>query len=395
MRILLIIDDYMPHSIKVGAKMMHELACEFINQGHQVSVLTPDSTIDKKIELFKLDGVDIYRFKSGEIKNVTKIKRAINETLLSFNAWKNYKIFLTANRHDLIVYYSPSIFFGPLVYKLKKIWNVPSYLILRDFFPQWTIDNNILSKYSLITYYFKFFEKLNYLSADTIGVMSQQNLEWFKNYYKTKKHLEVLHNWAKITKVNNYDSRYRKELNLEEKIVFFYGGNLGLAQDMMNIIRLAQKMKNEENAHFVLVGAGDEVELIEKRIKEDNIQNITLLSSVNQEEYKQMLVEFDIGLFTLSKNHKTHNFPGKLLGYMLQEMPILGSINPKNDLKDLIEDSSSGFISVNPDDEQFYEDAKKLLNSNIRKNCGKNARMLLINKFSVNSAVEQILRVGL
>ena len=39
MKLLLIIDDYLPDSTKVGAKMMHELALELKNNGHEVSVL--------------------------------------------------------------------------------------------------------------------------------------------------------------------------------------------------------------------------------------------------------------------------------------------------------------------------------------------------------------------
>ncbi len=41
MNICLIIDDYLPASIKVGAKMMHELAQKFIIKGHSAIVITP------------------------------------------------------------------------------------------------------------------------------------------------------------------------------------------------------------------------------------------------------------------------------------------------------------------------------------------------------------------
>ncbi len=379
----------MPHSIKVAAKMMHELACEFIKQGYEVSVITPDNTISS-LSVEKLDGVNIYRFHSGEIKNVGKVKRAINETLLSWNAWKNSKDVLKNNPHDLIIYYSPTIFFGPFIYMLKKQWNVKSYLVLRDFFPQWTIDNKILKKHSLITYYFKIFERINYAVADTIGVMSEKNLEWFSNYYKTEKPLEVLYNWADLQMFEKEHDRYRKELGLEDKVVFFYGGNLGHAQDMMNIVRLAVNMKDEKQAHFVLVGAGDEYELIQDNIENKDMENITLLPSVNQKEFKQMLSEFDIGLFTLNKKHITHNFPGKLLGYMVQEMPILGSINPDNDLKNVLEEFEAGLVTVNGEDQLFYENAKKLLDDTFRLQMGKNAKRLLMDKFSVLSAVEQI-----
>ena len=34
MKLLLIVDDYLPDSTKVGAKMMHELAVELKNNSH-------------------------------------------------------------------------------------------------------------------------------------------------------------------------------------------------------------------------------------------------------------------------------------------------------------------------------------------------------------------------
>ena len=392
MKILLIVDDYMPHSIKVAAKMMHELACEYIKQGHYVSVLTPSSTIINNIEFSTLDGVNIISFKSGEIKNVPKVKRAINETLLSFNAWRSCKQFFKENPHDLIIYYSPTIFFGSLVGKLKKLWNVKSYLILRDIFPQWAIDNKILKEKSLITSYFKYFENINYKNADTIGLMSEKNLRWFENYYKNPKKLEVLYNWTAIKKIETFKIKYRKELNIEDKVVFFYGGNMGHAQDMMNIVRLAKNLSNYKEVQFVLVGTGDEVGLIRNYINSNKISNIILLPPVNQNEYKQMLVEFDIGLFTLHKEHKTHNFPGKLLGYMVQELPILGSVNPGNDLKDLIDSYNAGLISINGEDDLFKANAIKLLNLTERKKISRNANKLLKDKFDVSLIANQILK---
>mgnify|MGYP000137799508 FL=1 len=41
MKLALIVDDYLPHSTRVGAKMMYELARELLFQGHQVTVITP------------------------------------------------------------------------------------------------------------------------------------------------------------------------------------------------------------------------------------------------------------------------------------------------------------------------------------------------------------------
>lgn len=451
MKICLIIDDYLPSSIKVGAKMMHELGEEFVALGHAVTVITPDSRLYNRVNRPKnyeisnvdgraichfdepeaapeeragdtsffarhlqmlssffvkpeikrknrgyaidhLDGITICRFSSGEIKNTSKITRAINETLLPYYAWKFAQDYFKQHPQDLIIYYSPTIFWGHLVSRLKKLWHCKSYLILRDFFPQWVIDNGILHPYSPITYYFNFFEQLTYHAADRIGIQSPKNLAWFAKNKCVNSPLEVLYNWAKDEPILESDGYYRRELQLDNKVVFFYGGNIGIAQDMMNIVRLAKALLPEPKAHFVLVGAGDEVELVRNAIQQDALINMTLLPPLSQEEFKKMLMEFDVGLFSLHHNHTTHNFPGKLLGYMVQSKPILGSVNPENDLQEVVEAAGAGLISINGDDESLLKNALTLLHDDrYRQAMGKNGKQLLDDMFSVNHAAKQIL----
>ena len=75
MRLLLIVDDYLPASIKVAAKMMHDLALECIAQGHEVTVCTVDDTLQVSFVVEDLDGVRVLRYRTGSIKNVSKIRR--------------------------------------------------------------------------------------------------------------------------------------------------------------------------------------------------------------------------------------------------------------------------------------------------------------------------------
>ena len=391
MKICLIIDDYMPDSTKAAARMMHDLAIEFKEQGHSVSVVTPNPYISTKVDTLILDDIKIYRFKTGHIKNVGKVQRAINETLLSYKAWNSCKDLLLANKHDIIIYYSPTIFFGSFVKKLKKVWDAPSYLILRDIFPRWAIDSGLLREKSMITKYFQYFESLNYQSADKIGLMSPKNLELFNKIYELNSKTEVLYNWASNDLIETKDKTYKKRYNLENKVVFFYGGNIGHAQDMINIVRLAHSMKNDSRAHFMLVGQGDEFTIVEEGIKEYNLNNMTLLPAVSQEEFMMMLSEYDVGLFTLHKAHSTHNFPGKILAYMTQGIPILGSINVANDVKEIIENAGAGLISSNGDDTIFLKNAQTLMNDDIRQLMGKKSKKLLTDIFSVQTASTQIL----
>ncbi|PLX67329.1 MAG: glycosyltransferase WbuB [Denitrovibrio sp.] len=390
MKICIVVDDYLPESIKAASKMMHELACEYHKLGHSVTVITPSPFINGKVQVLDIDNINVIKFKTGKIKNVSKVKRLLNEMSLSGTAIKSLHDFIKGNPHDLIVYYSPSIFWGSLVSKLKSEWKCPAYLILRDFFPQWAIDNKIIHEKSLVTKLLKFYEKKSYDAADRIGVMSPKNLEWFQNYYKTDKRLEVLFNWTSEVELSGKSS-YRKKLNLEDKVVFFYGCNIGQAQDMMNIVRLADRLSSNEEAFFLLIGEGDEYELVQNAVKERGLKNFMLMPSVSQAEYLEMLSEFDIGLFSLNKHHQTHNFQGKLLMYMVQGKPLLGSINPGNDLKQIVEQYDAGLISINGDDETFYQNALKLMDEEKRLTISRNAKVLLSEKFVASSAAKQVL----
>lgn len=392
MKLALIIDDYLPNSTRVGAKMFHELALEFIRRGHDVTVITPETGLQEKVSFGYFQGVKIWRFKTGPIKEVSKIERAINETLLSFRAWKSIKSQIKIGTFDGVVYYSPSIFWGYLVKKIKSRCQCPAYLILRDMFPQWVIDAGMLKAGSFIEHFFRLFERVSYRQADRIGLMSDKNLDVFRTVNKGYS-CEVLRNWASLkpTVLPQGYVPLRQRLGLDDKIIFFYGGNIGHAQDMANLMRLARNMADHPQAHFLFIGQGDEVELINSLAAEWALPNFTYLSSVNQDEFKFILSEMDIGLFSLSARLSSHNFPGKLLGYMVQSLPILGSVNAGNDLLDIINKNNAGLIHINGEDDKLVESALLMLHDvEIRRQFGLGAYALLKAQFSVESAAQII-----
>ncbi|WP_145510156.1 glycosyltransferase family 4 protein, partial [Yersinia rochesterensis] len=172
--------------------------------------------------------------------------------------------------------------------------------------------------------YFRFIERLNYSSADVIGIQSIANIKYFKECFSDRYKTRLLFNWVSPNlEKNNID--FKKHLGLENKVLFFYGGNIGKAQDMKNLVRLAKRLQHKSEAHFVFLGQGDEVTLIKDMVIQDKINNVTILPSVSQQKFKAILHEVDVGLFSLCRNHKSHNFPGKILGYMANSIPILGS----------------------------------------------------------------------
>jgi glycosyltransferase involved in cell wall biosynthesis len=391
MRILLLVVYYLP-STTSSAKLMSDLAAELQRLGHEVIVVAPDENILTDVETAVENGIQVLRVRTGRIKTASKWVRGFNEARLSDLIWDRGRPFFKDNPCDLIIYYSPTIFFGFLVKRLKKQFGCPSYLILRDLFPQWALDAGILRR-GLVYNYLKCKERQNHEAADIIGVQSPANLLYFReNGLDKKYHLEVLYNWTALEERSILPGDHRKRLGLQGKVVFFYGGNIGIAQDMDNIVRLAVNLQKEPDAYFLLVGEGSEVPRLRAEIASKGLINIAIHPAVGQREYLSMLSEFDVGLISLDHGLKTQNFPGKMLGYMYYSMPMLASINPGNDLKVILEDNEAGLVCINKDDETFAAFARRLLaDEALRLRMGRNARALLESTFSVSGAARQIL----
>lgn len=391
MRILILIDDYLP-SVKSGAKMIHELGLQFIQQGNRVILLTPSAVISHPVEESEEQGIHVVRVKTERLKGVSRLRRAVGEVTLSSTLWRGAGEFLKANPCDLIIYYSPTIFFGSLVKKLKALWNCPSYLVLRDIFPRWAVEAGILRK-GPPYWYFRRKELGQYEVADIIGVESPGNLAYFSGELGKKHYrVEVLHSWASANGAHSGRNDYRRQLKLENKVVFFYGGNIGVAQDVDNIVRLANSLKEHDNVFFLLVGEGSEIARLNQLIQDLRLHNIKILPAVPQEQYLAMLHEFDVGVVSLHRDLTSHNIPGKLLGYLSCGKPVLASVNPGNDVSRVLKEAAAGFCCDNGDDIGLHEAALRLANDcKLREEMGRNSLLLLETRFSDRAAADQIL----
>jgi O26-antigen biosynthesis N-acetyl-L-fucosamine transferase len=390
-RILLVTDDYYP-STKSGAKMIRDLGREFMGQGHTVTVLTPSDRISSDMEVADENGLQIVRVKSANLKKVSKPLRAWRESRLSSSLWRGAGSFLRRNPHDLIIFYSPSIFLGGIVGKLKKLWHCPAYLVLRDIFPRWAVEAGVIGE-GLVYRYLRRHELSQYSVADVIGVEAPGSLQYCANDSSLRNHcVEILYSWAEVYSLPMKKSRHRDLLGLNGRTVFFYGGNIGVAQDMDNIVRLAETLRHRNDIFFLLVGEGSEVPRLHSEIAARGLENINILPPVPQEDYLEMLAQFDIGLITLDSRLTSHNIPGKLFGYLNVSMPVLASLNPGNNLAELLHQAKAGLAIENGNDEALRDAALRLADDiDLRREMGANARQMLERKFSVRAAADQIL----
>ncbi len=388
MRILLIVDCYLPEQ-KSSAALMHDLADEMVSRGAMVTVLAPSAHLTTSCRVEQKGRLKVVRYRTGGTKGTPLYVRAVNEMLLSATAWARARRAID-QEYDLVVFYSPSIFFGPFIAYLKSRMRVRTYLVLRDIFPDWAVNAGILRK-GLAYRVFKFFEWLEYATADRIGVETAGSAQYFRKTAHFGK-IELLRNWTRTDSVPvSPDRAYRSALGLQCKTVFLYGGNIGIAQDMDNILRLAHRMEDMENVHFVLIGSGAEVERLTNLIADGEARNVTLLPPIEQSEYLSVIGQFDVGLISLDRRLQSFSTTGKLLGYLRCGLPVLASVNLGNELMELLTGSGAGLCSWNGDDDRFYQNALSLCSPVVRNALATSTRALLEAEFSAQAAASRIL----
>ena len=343
MRIALIADVFPPLRSS-GAIQLRDLSHELVRQGHHLTVMIPASDIDRPWLLEKLGDVEVLRLKSPRTKDMSYARRTMAEFLMPFAMRRNLRKSPLADvRWNGVIWYAPTIFLGPIVNALKKASSCPSYLIIRDIFPEWAVDMGLLGR-GLPYRFLKAVEAYQYSVADVIGVQTPANLPYFNRAgLKPDQRVEVLQNWlaqapntgCSISVVNSA---------LAGRTIFVYAGNMGVAQGMGILIDLAGRLRSRDDIGFLFVGRGSDAQLLRDEAIRRELGNVVFYDEIEPEEIPGLYAQCHAGIVALDPRHKTHNIPGKFLTYMQAGLPVLASINPGNDLIQIIEGERVGRV---------------------------------------------------
>lgn len=360
MRIALIADTYLPMRISAAVQLA-DLAKEFVAQGHQPLVIVPHTESGEIFKVEEIDNVEVLRVRAPKTKDVSYIRRTLAELFMPFAMMRGLKKSpYVETVFDGVVWYSPSIFHGPLVNAIKRKSHCRSYLILRDIFPEWACDMGLLGR-GLPYKFLKFIERYQYSAADVIGVQNSSNQVYFQEWSSVQgRRIEVLHNWL-AAPVGKACSISLQQTSLAGRRLFVYAGNMGVAQDAMLIVRMAEILDDQRpDIGFVFVGRGSEVDNLRAYAASKDLHNVVFYDEIDPNEISGLYAQCDVGLVALDGRHKTHNVPGKFLSYMQNGLPVFAVLNQGNDLLDLINDRRVGLASVSADPKKLADLAQSL-----------------------------------
>jgi len=387
-----LISFHYPPIISSCSQQMQDLALELKKRGHFPTVITSSPDVKRFYNENFINGIKILTIKGFRSKgNYNYFIRGINDLLnpililiiLLLNRF-NFRLF------KVLIWYSPSIFFSPLIYFIKKLSNAKTYLILRDHYPE-DLKNIGVIKNKIVFNLFKQFNKFQFKIADKIGVQSTSSKNYLKKYNIQKEKIETLYNWAK----DDYNKSFNNiDVLIDNKKVFLFLGSMTIAQYNKLIFKMMSHYKLLQNIIILFVGTGSGLVEIKKFILKEDIKNVFIFDQIQPEYVKSLCEKCCVGLIFLNKEFNSHNIPGKFVSYLRAGLPVVADINDNSDLAHVIKNFNLGIVNSTSeyDDflfkiDQFINNDKKLKESSI------NCKNFYKQNFTVESKVDQILEV--
>ncbi|WP_165249198.1 glycosyltransferase family 4 protein [Adlercreutzia sp. ZJ141] len=272
-----------------------------------------------------------------------------------------------------------------------------TYLLLKDIFPQNSLDLGMLSKdgvKGLIYRYFKRTERKTYEVSDFIGCMSEANRRYLVKYesWLDPDKVEVNPNSLiprDMPDVDRVALRARFGIPTDTRL-FTYGGNLGKPQAIDFLIRVLKLNEVRGNVYFAIAGDGTERHYLEDYFDKEKPKSAKLFPYLSREEFDSLLQASDCGIILLDHRFTIPNFPSRSLSYLQAEIPYIAATDEVSDIGTLAEAEGFG-VKVDSVDEAKFLKACETLSFRELRQMGEKGRRYFEENYTAERSYEKIM----
>lgn len=331
----------------------HDLMREFSAHNHNLYIISPTERREKKPSSYTAENnVHFLIVKTLNVQKTNLIEKGIATLTIEKLFLRGVKKNFSNVKFDLVIYSTPPITFTKVVSYIKDRDGAKSYLLLKDIFPQNAVDMKLMSKDGFIHRFFRKKEKELYEISDAIGCMSLANKKYLiaHNPQIDQDKVEVNSNCIEPIPYNPLTNSRMEIIKMKyglplQKMIFVYGGNLGIPQGVDFLIETIVNSKDDSRLYFLIVGSGTEFNRVQNWFRDNNPANAKIISGLPTDEYHDLLKACDVGMIFLSKDFTIPNFPSRLLSYLEYKLPILVAADPYTDIGEEVKNHKCG-VSV-------------------------------------------------
>lgn len=357
---ILFVSQYFPPEMGAPAARVYELSRHWVQQGHEVTVLTgfpnhPTGILHAEYRskwkrlLYKeqVDGIRVVRVWLLPFPNRKPYERVLNYLSYCFSS-SLAGTFLT--RPEIVVATSPQLLVGISGWWLARVNRIPFVFDVRDLWPESLMAVGLAGKNTTLYRTLGRTAEFLYRRCDRLVVVTPAFRDHLiANWGIPLEKISVVENGVE-TELFTPDGRdgIRRELRLDEKFVVSYIGTLGMAHGLDTLLETAGQFQTERpEITFLLVGEGAEKEKLRSVAAKQGLKNLIFIGQQRRELIPGIIRSSDVCLVLLKKSDifKTV-IPTKLLEFMSCGRPVIVAVDGQ--AREIVENAQAG-LYVEPE----------------------------------------------
>jgi len=363
-RILLLSQWYDPEP---GAKI-HPLARGLVARGHQATSITgfpnyPQGRIypgyrQRLWRREQIDGVQVLRVPLYPDHSRSTVRRSLN--YLSFATSASLLGPALSGPADVMWVYHPPLTVGIPAWWIGLLRRVPFVYEVQDMWPETLAATGMMPSQRVAGWVSRL-ARFVYRQAAAITVISpgfKRNLVE-KGVPPDKIH--VIPNWADedVYRPVPRDEALAVRHGLAGRFNIVFGGNMGAAQGLHNVVEAATLLRDTPAVQFVFIGDGVDKDALSQMASERELDNVHFVGRQPATEMPRLFALADVLLVHLKRDPLFEiTIPSKTPAYLACGRPILGVVS--GDPADVIREAGAGIICPQEDPAALAQEVRSL-----------------------------------
>lgn len=412
MRILIYGLNYSPELTGIG-KYTGEMAAWLASRGHEVRVVTappyyPAWSIreDYRGKLYRIENAR--RRKSSE-PVVYRTPLYVPEKPTGVGRVAHLCSFMIGSlpvmmrqcfwKPDVVFTVEPTFFGAPVALLVASATGAVSWLHIQDFEIDAAFELGLLPAKGPVHALALGLERLFTRPFTRISTISDKMVERAISKGVSESRVVLFPNWVDIDAVHPQDSTmpnsFRAELNLLDKIILLYSGNMGAKQGLESLAPLAASFEGDSRVHFVFCGDGAFRPTLESLVRGRG--NVTLLPLQPVERLNDLLNAADIHLLLQRAGAADLVMPSRLTGMLASGRPVIATADPDTQVGQIvgggISSKACGLVVPSEEGAALHAAVQQLVAApSLRTQLGANARCYAVQHLGKQQVLEQFER---
>jgi len=267
-------------------------------------------------------------------------------------------------------------------------------LLVQDVYPESLVAAGILNPHSILVSMLNRLNRRLYRVVEIISVLGR-DMEALvrKKLAKCTMKIVVIRNWADIDQVVPFpreQNELLKQLGLLGKFVAQYAGNIGRVHGIESLLKTAIILQRiDPDIHFLFIGSGAKKKWLEIAVKENGLENVTILPNRPREDQQNFLNACNIAITAFVPGMTGVGVPSRMYNIFAAGKPIIAAVDEDSELGLVVREENVGWVIPVGNAEKMAAallEAKS--NPSLLADMGMRARAIAENKYTVIRVID-------